>query len=102
MCVYLICFERPLQHAHHYIGWAKDLDRRLEHHRAGTGANLMRVVGEAGIGWSVARVWPGEGRDFERRLKNTHNVRRYCPVCSGAQVRKYQPKEITAKTLTTI
>jgi predicted GIY-YIG superfamily endonuclease len=101
MCVYLICFERSLKHAHHYVGYARDLEARLAHHRAGTGANLMRVIGEAGIGWSVARVWEGEGRTFERKLKNTHRVRLYCPVCAGKKVRNYQPKDTTRKTAAT-
>lgn len=80
-CVYLIHFNRPYKHARHYLGYADNLDGRIKHHREGNGANFMRVVTEAGISWDVSRVWEGEGRDFERKLKNGHNVAHYCPVC---------------------
>ena len=92
MCVYVLHFTQPLKHAHHYVGWSKDLNARLAHHKAGTGARLMQVVGAAGIEWTLARVWPGETRTFERTLKNTHRVARYCPVCAGEAAREYTPK----------
>lgn len=92
MCVYLLCLTRPYKHARHYVGWSKDLEARLAHHRAGTGANLLRVAKKAGIDFGVVCVWPEETRTFERKLKNTHRVARYCPVCSGKSVREYRPK----------
>lgn len=54
--VYLIHFDAPLaDHAQHYIGFCDGgeevLDARIERHR------------------------------FERRLKNSHNHWRLCPVC---------------------
>lgn len=90
-CVYLIHLDRPFQHARHYVGWAKDLDRRLAHHAAGTGARFLQVVREAGITWQLVRVWPDADRTFERRLKKTHSVRDYCPACAGANAREYHP-----------
>lgn len=101
MCCYLIHLERPLKHARHYVGWTKDIDRRLAHHAAGTGARFLQVVNEAGIAWSVVRVWEGQGRGFERKLKDTKSVRDYCPACAGQKVRAYQPKDMTAKTRAT-
>lgn len=82
--VYLIHFDRPLCHARHYIGWAAQLDRRLAHHAGGTGSKLMAAVARAGIGWQVARTWPGD-RFFERRLKNRKNAARLCPICQAAR-----------------
>lgn len=87
--VYLIHFDRPLGdldnprgQAHHYLGYTQDLDARLERHRSGNGARLMEVVSEAGIGWKLVRTWRG-GRELERKLKDSHNSPRLCPICRG-------------------
>jgi predicted GIY-YIG superfamily endonuclease len=80
--VYLIHFDRRYKHAGHYVGYANNIEGRVAHHRRGSGANLMRVVNEAGITWSVARVWEGASRTFERRCKN-RAATMLCPVCSG-------------------
>lgn len=82
--VYLLHFDRPYQHARHYTGWACDIDRRLEAHRRGQGARLMEVVVGAGIGFTVARLWPDADRHKERRLKRSGSASRYCPVCKAA------------------
>lgn len=79
--VYLLHFDRPLQHAQHYLGFASRLEARLEHHRNGTGARLMAVVRDAGIGFVLARTWAGD-RTLERQLKNRHMHRRLCPICT--------------------
>ena len=75
--------------AGHYIGWAMDLDERLQHHAAGTGAVLpghvaakAAAAGAEGPGWVVARLWAGT-RDKERQLKNQGGASRLCPVCRG-------------------
>lgn len=80
MTVYLLHFDQPYQHARHYLGSSDDLLARLEAHRCGRGARLMEVVVTVGIGFVLARTWPG-GRDVERRLKNQHNAPRLCPIC---------------------
>lgn len=78
--VYLLHFERPYRHAKHYTGWTTDLEARLAEHRAGRGARLLAVIGQAGIGWSLARTWDGtKGR--ERQLKRTGGASRRCPMC---------------------
>lgn len=79
--VYLICFNRPYKHARHYLGWAKHLEERIEHHRAGTGARLMQVVTEAGIDWDVVRTWEGD-RHLEARFKRARHSHRLCPRCN--------------------
>lgn len=80
--VYLLHFDRPYRHARHYLGWCRAgrLDERLAEHRAGRGARLMAVIKDAGIGFELARTWPGP-RALERRLKNCHNTPRKCPLC---------------------
>ena len=84
--VYLLHFCRPLHHAQHYLGYAGDLDQRIDQHRTGNGARLVRVCAEHGIDFLLVRTWEG-GRDLERHLKNQHNGRKLCPICSG---RKWQ------------
>lgn len=79
--IYLLHFDMPFGHAGHYLGWARHLDSRLEHHRAGTGANLLRHARAAGVDWQLARTWAGTRSD-ERRLHNGGHRRR-CPVCKS-------------------
>ena len=60
MTVYLLHFDRPYQHAKHYLGSCQDLERRLTQHGKGRGARLLEVVYAVGIGWQLARTWCGE------------------------------------------
>ena len=71
------------QHQEDEHGCTDDIAARLEAHRSGRGARLMQVITEHGIGWSVARTWPG-GRQDERRLKNQKHAPRLCPLCRTA------------------
>lgn len=86
--VYLLHFSRKYKHAAHYIGWAKYIDERIQHHVQGTGAKLTAVVSDAGIDLIKARVWEGKGKDFERRLKKQHKPQDFCPLCSGEKANK--------------
>jgi predicted GIY-YIG superfamily endonuclease len=78
--VYLLHFDRPYKHAKHYTGWTDDLGARLAQHAASNGARLLAVVHAAGIGWQLARTWPG-GRARERQIKRQGGASRYCPMC---------------------
>jgi predicted GIY-YIG superfamily endonuclease len=78
--VYLLHFDRPYQHAQHYLGWARNLRARLTLHRNGRGARLLAVIGEAGIGWRLARTWKGN-RARERQIKRQGGLSRSCPAC---------------------
>ena len=79
--VYLLHFDQPYKHARHYVGWtARNVGRRLAEHAAGRGARLLEVVREAGIGWQLARMWPG-GRARERQIKRQGGHARKCPLC---------------------
>lgn len=82
MAVYLLHFDAPLHHARHYIGYAKDIDARLDDHRTGNGARIMQAVADAGITWRLARVWPDAGRPYERQLKRQKHAARFCPICN--------------------
>jgi hypothetical protein len=81
--VYLLHFDRPYRHAKHYTGWAassRSLKRRLAQHGRGDGARLLAVAHAAGIGWQLARTWPGD-RTRERQIKRQGGASRYCPMC---------------------
>jgi hypothetical protein len=73
----------PRGQARHYIGWARDLDGRLHHHRNGTGAAFTAAAVRLGIAMTLARTWEGD-RTFERRLKRRKNARLLCPLCTSS------------------
>lgn len=87
--VYLIHFDRPYKHAVHYLGFVDggeaEVQARLDRHRSGQGARLMAVVTAAGIGWRLARTWPGYTRGQERKLKCRKSAPKLCPVCREAK-----------------
>jgi len=85
--IYLLHFERPYEHARHYLGFTFNLDQRLEAHRNGRGARLIEVITEAGIGFLVVRTWRGE-RALERTLKRRKNSPGLCPICRKADTRR--------------
>lgn len=95
MAVYILHLNIPLHHAGHYTGYSKNqrtLEARIEHHRAGTAnSKFTSALHALGIGFTVARVWPDADGRFERQLKNTHNVAKYCPLCTP-HPRDYSPK----------
>ncbi len=78
--VYLLHFDQPYRHAKHYTGFTHDLDIRLAQHIVGYGARLLQVIQTHGIGWQLARTWPGT-RDTERALKRQGGASRRCPLC---------------------
>ena len=84
--VYLLHFANPLYHARHYCGWTPNgVEQRLATHLSGNGAKLVKAVVANGSAVVVARIWEcsnwQEARQQERRMKNTHNLPSYCPVC---------------------
>lgn len=85
MSVYLLHFNRPISPNHttqHYVGYADNLEARIEHHRRGTsGVRLLQVAREREIDFVVARVWEDGDKALERRLKNNKCMPRYCPIC---------------------
>jgi hypothetical protein len=50
----------------------------------------MEVIGNAGIGWELARLWECDSREaspaLERRLKHWHGSNQFCPICRGEPV----------------
>ena len=53
----------------------------MAEHLAGRGARLIEVITQAGIGFRLARTWPGVTRARERQLKRQGGASRHCPIC---------------------
>jgi hypothetical protein len=67
--------------------WTQNLPARLAVHTQGRGARLVEVVTGHGIGFVLARTWPGD-RYLERALKRRRMAPRYCPICRAARRRR--------------
>lgn len=94
MTVYILHFSQKVSgKAGHYAGFADQVQARLKHHRNWTGARLTAVAAERGIQMTVARTFEGADRNFERKLKKTKNLSRYCPICMGEKCRSYHPRK---------
>ena len=80
-CVYVLRLDQPLGSDKHkaqfYVGHTYNLERRLDHHRKGTGAAFTRAAAERGIDFHVVLVIPGADRREERRIKNLNNTQRF-------------------------
>lgn len=89
MTIYLIHFSKPHYHARHYLGFVdgdiQKLNKRLEKHRKGTGAKLMKHISSLGISWELAKIWEGGSRTTERRLKKWKKIWRLCPICKNEE-----------------
>jgi hypothetical protein len=90
--VYLLHFNAPIGNptnrraqAQHYYGWALVLANRITCHTLGNGgsAKIIRYVQAQGIGFVIARTWPGD-RTLERRFKRRKDAPKVCPVCRAA------------------
>lgn len=88
MALYLLHFDRPYKHARHYLGYAADVPTmhwRINKHyaaspRDGQHHRLMQAIRQAGISFTLARVWPEGTRADEKRKKTNGHARR-CPLC---------------------
>jgi len=84
--VYLLHLDAPLSPnspSRHYIGWCYHVPSRMQQHLKGRGSRFMQVARERGIGFQIARIWPGD-RGWERCLKNRKEAPRLCPICRKA------------------
>jgi hypothetical protein len=83
--VYLIHFDKPYYHARHYLGWTEGpVDNRLSQHKSNKGSPLLRALNNIGIDYKIVRTWENVDRNFERQLKNSHNIPRICPICANS------------------
>ncbi len=88
--VYLLHFHSRYYHAGHYLGFTACLDARLQLHKTGRGAKLMKAIAAAGITFELVRLWKigawEAARDLERQLKKRHNGPGLCPICAGKPI----------------
>jgi predicted GIY-YIG superfamily endonuclease len=76
--VYLLHFDRPYRgKAQHYLGWTRDLLRRLKEHHNGRNCVTTHRAYLQDIGFTFARGWRGD-LALERRLKREGCL---CPLC---------------------
>jgi predicted GIY-YIG superfamily endonuclease len=82
--VYVLHFDPPFKHAHHYVGFTThaDVATRLDEHMKGAGSRLVRAVARAGHAVHIAHVFIGADRRFERQIKNRKDVSRWCRICA--------------------
>lgn len=87
MAVYLLHFDRAFKHARHYVGFAADgaVHQRIDEHYAATRGDgkhhrLMVVIREAGISFTLARLWPTGTKALEKSMKQRGHARA-CPIC---------------------
>lgn len=85
--VYVIHFDKALQHAEHYVGFAEymsdgtsTLAYRIGTHLSNHGSKLMAAVNQSGIGWDIALVISGN-QAVESRLHKFHRTSHFCPIC---------------------
>jgi hypothetical protein len=90
--VYLLHFDQRYEHAGHYTGHADDFNNRVAEQASGDrrAARLVQVITQAGIGFRLARTWPGASKAYERQLKNSGGASRYCPICQEERAARGQ------------
>ena len=78
--VYLVHFiEGSRKGMTHYVGFTqKQVQRRLEEHRTGNGADLFGTNCQ----FVLARTWQNKTMAFELRLKKEGHLKRHCPTCN--------------------
>jgi len=84
--VYLIHLDTPIAHAKHYLGFTSDLDARMQRHRSGNGAKLLKEANRRGIKYNVVRTWKAgswvaAAKRLETKLKLRKNSPKLCPIC---------------------
>jgi hypothetical protein len=64
-------------------GYASDIDKRIELHQTGYGAQYTRLAHRRGVGMQLVRVWPDAGHDVEYTIKHTRagGPGAFCPLC---------------------
>lgn len=86
--IYLLHFSGRTNQGHqHYLGWSRDVERRIARHRAGAGANETRKAVAEGLKLTVGQTWKGTPA-LETRVKEWSRQGRkgfagICPLCPG-------------------
>lgn len=109
MAVYLLRYDqpagdpdRPRCSARYYLGYSEDtkLPDRIRLHRQGlSGASLPTWFHQQGIDFRVVRIWWGQGRKFERRLKQAGHYERHDPTTPEGRKRMRREHEARSRAL---
>jgi predicted GIY-YIG superfamily endonuclease len=68
--VYIIHIAEKIGRCQHYIGYTKDLERRIKEHQGKNGSPLLNEANKRGIKWEVVVKIPNGDRETEKRLKS--------------------------------
>lgn len=80
---YMLEIVPPYKHCRHTIGFAIDVERRLQEHRSGKGSQLTKAAVKAGCTLELVRVWENVDQWVEMALKARGDSKSLCPRCSG-------------------
>lgn len=87
--IYILEFSRPFHHARYYVGFctdSRDYTKRIQEHRSGQGAKIVRAALAAGIDFSVVGLLQGD-RSRERSLKRMKNTPRLVRLMRKGKVK---------------
>lgn len=87
--IYILEFSRPFHHARYYVGFcadSRDYTKRLQEHRNGQGAKIVRAALSVGIDFSVVGLLQGD-RARERSLKRMKNTPRLVRLMRQGKVK---------------
>jgi len=99
---YLLHYTRPLAsgkgYTKHYLGMARDLNKRIDKHRRGTsGAALPMAFHTNGITFRIGRKWVTdtikEAYLLERQLKARKNSPQLCMICRRNKRRRIKRRK---------
>ena len=87
MAVYLIHFSQPLgtekHSAQHYCGYTEgSVTDRVQRHIRGNGSRICAAAARLNLTFYIVRIWRDGNRELERKIKGSHNLSRYCPLCN--------------------
>lgn len=80
--VYIIHIDEKIGRCQHYVGYTKDLERRISEHRGKNGSPLLNEANRRGFHWDVVVKIPNGDRETEKRLKSYKKASRFCPICN--------------------
>jgi len=87
VAVYLIHFGGKLGNekhsAQHYCGYTNgSVTDRVQRHIRGNGSAICRAASKRNLAFYIVRIWREGNRELEKKLKASHNLKRYCPLCN--------------------
>lgn len=87
MFIYVLHYNHALHHSQHYAGMTDDPITRFRTHASGEGAAFTAEMARLNIPFRVgmlAQCSTAKARQFERTLKQSKNLHRYCEECCKA------------------